>query len=479
MPSGLKFFSRIPCLVALILVPAVAVPADNQSLETLLAYLNSPNVNTRRDAARKLGERRVRTQLAVEALTTTVRRDQAYQVRIDAVEALGKIKDFSSVPELIGALKDSHRSVRSMAAWSLVALYTEHDIDFITNRREGWNVFNPFMDTSDHELVEPYIKVDPGIVKALGEVARTDKERDCRIAAVRALGVLRGWGAIPQLAEALNIDQDIRMDVIRSFIKIGDPTAGQYLIPFFRDSNQRIRTQSMVAAGLLRFRPAVDPLLSVYRLGPEKKGAMTRMAGAVKGVFAYNPPRDEAALWALSMIGDDRAEQTFAENIGDGNSTRRQYAFEGLARLAQTRYLDQVSRLVLKEGDADVKLAQHWALYKMGSRPNMRYLVKDLDTDREQQARTYLMEADSAADLYPYIKSSSKVVRRKIIEILGHIGDQSTIQELEPVARSSGAETSDIATLAIKRIEWRMSGRPRASSGIIRHDPAPGRAANR
>jgi HEAT repeat protein len=203
------------------------------------------------------------------------------------------------------------------------------------------------------------------------------------------------------------------------------------------------------------------------------------MAGAVKGVFAYNPPRDEAALWALSMIGDDRAEQTFAENIGDGNSTRRQYAFEGLARLAQTRYLDQVSRLVLKEGDADVKLAQHWALYKMGSRPNMRYLVKDLDTDREQQARTYLMEADSAADLYPYIKSSSKVVRRKIIEILGHIGDQSTIQELEPVARSSGAETSDIATLAIKRIEWRMSGRPRASSGIIRHDPAPGRAANR
>ena len=101
----------------------------------------------------------------------------------------------------------------------------------MTNRRTGWNLFNPFLDTSDHEIIEPYQVVDPAIITALGESAHQDHERDVRIAAIRALGVLRGSAAIPQLAAALNADQDVRIDVLRAFIKIGDPTAGPYLIP--------------------------------------------------------------------------------------------------------------------------------------------------------------------------------------------------------------------------------------------------------
>ena len=88
------------------------------------------------------------------------------------------------------------------------------------------------------------------------------------------------------------------------------------------------------------------------------------------------------------------------------------------------------------------------------------------------------MEIEDPSDLYPYIQSSSKAVRRRIIEILGRIGDQSTIKELEPVARSSGAETSDVATLAIKRIEWRMNGRPRASGEVMRRETAAPRPPN-
>ncbi|HEV8488000.1 MAG TPA: HEAT repeat domain-containing protein [Blastocatellia bacterium] len=478
MPSIFRAPTCVLSLFLLVGALAAAAPAETQSLETLLAYLKSPNIGTRSDAARKLGERRVRNQLAVESLSIAVRKDEAAEVRAEAVQALGKIKDFAAVPDMISALKDTDPSVRPRAVWSLVALYTEHDIDFITNRREGWNLFNPFLDTRDHEVIEPYQAVDPSIIRGLGESARGDRERDVRIASIRALGVLRGWGAIPQLAEALSADQDVRIEVIRTFIKIGDPTAGQYLIPFFHDSNQKVRTQAMVAAGLLKFRPAVAPLLSVYGLGPEKKGPVSKVTRAVKGVFTHNPPRDEAALWALSLIGDDRAEQTFVENIDDKNAMRRQYAFDGLARIAEKRYLDQISRLVLTEGDADVKLAQHWALYRMGSRPNIQYLIHDLDTDREEQARQYLMEIEDPSDLYPYIQSNSKVVRRRIIEILGRIGDQSTIKELEPVARSSGAETSDFATLAIKRIEWRMNGRPRAGGEVLRRDTAPPRAPN-
>jgi HEAT repeat protein len=234
----------------------------------------------------------------------------------------------------------------------------------------------------------------------------------------------------------------------------------------------------MVAAGMLKYRPAVEPLLSIYGLGPEKKGKISKVVGTVKGTLSYNPSRDEAALWALSLIGDERAEQTFVENMTDNDADRRQYAFEGLARIADPRYMDQISRLVLTEKNGDVKLAEQWALYRMGSRPNIQYVVRKLDTDQEHQARTYLLEANDPADLYPYIRSSNNDVRRKVIDILGRIGDGETVKELKPVAETSGKDTSNTATVAIKRIEWRLSGRPRANDSVLRRETRPRRAAN-
>jgi HEAT repeat protein len=453
-----------------------SVPAETQSLETLLAYLKSPNADTRRDAARKLGERREHNQLAVEALVSAVRKDDAAEVRTEAVKSLGLIKDFSALPDMLAAVKDSSIETRRIAIRSLVALYTEHDIEFITNMRSGWNVFNPFLDTNDHEIIEPYVVVNPAIITAIGDAARGDRDRTARIAAIRSLGVLRGAGAISQLAEALNADQDIRIEVLRAFIKIGDPSAGVHLIPFFRDSDQRVRTQAMVAAGMLKYRAAVEPLLSVYGLGPEKKGTVSKVTGKVKGALSYRPPRDEAALWALSLIGDDRAEQTFVENMDSEDGDRRQYAMEGLGRIADPRYLDQISRAILKEGNPDVRLSEYFAMYRMGARANIQFIVNKLDTDQEQQARTYLLEA-TPADLYPFIRSSSKVISQRVIEVLGRIGDQETVTELKPIAETSGKDTSNAATVAMKRIEWRLAGRPRANDAVVRGD-RPRRAGN-
>ncbi len=469
--------ARNLALIIAILSLALTAVAEQESLETLLAYLKSPVANTRRDAARKLGERRARTQLAVEALAVAARKDEDPRVRQEAIRSLGMIKDFSALSEMLDALKDVDRDVRRETIRGLVALYTEHNIDFIVNRRVGWNRFNPFLDTNDNETVEPYQRVDSSIINHLGDAARGDSDLDVRIVAIRAIGVLRGWGAVDKLGDALNADQDARIDVIRTFIKIGDESAGKYLIPFFRDSDRKVRTQAMVAAGLLKYRAAVEPLLSVYGLGPEKEGLMSKVGRKVRNPFSYTPARDEAALWALAMIGDVKAEQTFVENMADKDADRRQYAFEGLARIADSRHLDQTSRMILTESNNDVKLAQHWALYKMGSRPNIQQVVRKLDTYWAEQAREYLMEVDSPADLYPYLQSSNQKTRREVIAILGRIGDKETIRELEPIARSSGAETANAATVAIKRIEWRLSGRPRANDEVLTRE-RPRRTSN-
>ncbi|HYL97629.1 MAG TPA: HEAT repeat domain-containing protein, partial [Blastocatellia bacterium] len=192
----------------LALLPILAL-AQAQSNETLLAYLKSPNYETRRDAARKLGERRVRDQPAVEALAVAASKDEDPAVRAEAMHALGLIKNYSALNEMLGGLKDIDPDVRRAAIKSLVMLYTEHDIDFITNRRAGWNLLNPFLDTSDHEIIEPYTVVEPSIISGLGESAQADHDRNIRISAIRALGVLRGRAALPQLADALNADQEV------------------------------------------------------------------------------------------------------------------------------------------------------------------------------------------------------------------------------------------------------------------------------
>src|SRR6185436_6189635 len=311
-----------------------------------------------------------------------------------------------------------------------------------------------------------YILVDPRIIAALGESARGDKERDVRISAIRALGVLRGAGALTQLAEALTADQDVRIEVLRAFIKIGDPAAGPHLVPFFTDSDHKVRTQAMVAAGLLKYRPATEPLIAAYRLGPEKKGSMKKVTDKVKGRFTYLPPRDEAALWALSLLADERAEQIFAENLISYDGDRRQHAVEGRARLAKPQYRDQMSQLILTEDEGDVKLAKHFALYRRGSTPHLTYIIRTLATDQAPQARGYLLEANPV-DLYQFVHSNSKELRQGVIEVLGRTGDAETVKELEPVVRTSSSSTADAATVAIKRIEWRIAGRPRASDDVM------------
>jgi HEAT repeat protein len=458
-------------IVISVLLVSLTATAQEQSVETLLTYLKSPIALTRRDAARKLGDRRVKDKAVVEALVVAAGKDEDEEVRAEALRSLGLIKDFSALDAMVGGVKDADPQVRKSAIKALVSLYTEHDIDFITNKGTMWDWLNPFLDKDDHEIIPVYVTVDPGIIAALGESARSDSDRTNRLAAIRALGVLRGADALPQLADALTSDRGVRMDVFRAFIKIGDANAGPYLIPFFRDSDQKVRTQAMFAAGMLKSRDAVEPLLSIYGLGADKKGLVSIVTLKIKGRFEYLPPRDEAALWALSLIGDPRAEQVFEENLDEKSADRRQYAIEGLGRIGEHRYEDQLSRKILTEKNGDVKLAEHWAMYKMGDRGELQEVTRKLDSGQSDQARAYLLEVNNPADLYPYVESSSKYIRLSVIQILGQIGDQESLSVLKPVARNSGREISDAATVAIKSIEWRLSGHPNTTDSVLRGDP--------
>ncbi|HEU4387312.1 MAG TPA: hypothetical protein VFV34_05910, partial [Blastocatellia bacterium] len=100
-------------------------------------------------------------------------------------------------------------------------------------------------------------------------------------------------------------------------------------------------------------------------------------------------------------------------------------------------------------------------------------VVRALDSYQyEQLSRSYLMESDPA-DLYPHLHSSNKKIKKSVIEILGRTGNETTIEQLKPIVQASGPETTDLATVAMKRIEWRVNGHPRGGDDILQRESRP------
>ena len=68
--------------------------------------------------------------------------------------------------------------------------------------RAGAAVRARFSDTND-QVIDAFVLVRPDVIAALGQLARGGSSMDSRANACRAVGILRGQAAIPDLLEAL------------------------------------------------------------------------------------------------------------------------------------------------------------------------------------------------------------------------------------------------------------------------------------
>jgi len=421
--------------VAMIILLLVSLhgSALAQTTEELIANLRSPIVKTRLEAARKLGERRQRE--AAEPLARVLRTDTHADVRREAARALGLIKDEATLPALLAALSDAHREVRRAAILALVSFYIETNIEFITAERRGWQILNPFLSTYEATIVEPETKVDDRITQGLVRVALGDGDLGVRQAAVRAVGVLRATTAVPQLGRLFVGHSALRVEILKTFMKLGDPRAGPYIIPFLNDSDADVRKSALIAVGLLRIAEAVPKLIEVFER-----------------------PRDEEtarlALEALAHIGDRAAEKLFLQNLEHPLPGRRRFAAEGLARLGDASYIERISRLRLQERDRSVQLAQAFALYRLGRREFLEAIFQELDGGEHTQAAAYLLEVEPE-DLYPFLQRGSPRARRAVVEALGRIGSREAIEYLKPLLRAEDPDLVNATNLAIQRIERR------------------------
>ena len=432
--------TRLFWLMALVISTIGSAVAADPTIEQLKVQLKSPDPKVRVKAVQELANTASRE--AVPPLLTVVK-DLDDRVRLEAVRALGEFRDQSATTMLLDALKDSEEKVREAAIVALVSYYVEKDAEFVVTRvaKKVYGTVNPFSDKvgNDSTVVEPWVKVNPSIIEGIANMLR-DPSSPVRLDAARSLGVLRAEAAIPRMVEGMQTgDANLKIALLRSFYKIKQVNVEGSLLPYLNDADKNVRFETILTLGLLRSKQA-RPTLEGF----------------------YNQRKDEKlrkrALEALAMIGDPASMDIFRRNLKDPDSEYRQYAAEGLGRIANPSVTEDVSRAYLEEKKLNAQLAMSFALFQLGRREYLDKLVAGLgEMMHYQQAEVYLIEMGKpvAQDLTKFLDSPDERIRARTCYVLGVIGESSVAERIRPLMNDSDSSVVMEASTALRRLNSR------------------------
>ncbi len=148
----------------------------------------------------------------------------------------------------------------------------------------------------------------------------------------------------------------------------------------------------------------------------------------------------------------------FAQQLGSADPLLRRRSAEALARLAATEHLKLVQGYQVQEKNKDVRLALDWALYRMGRSEALFPIVRDLDSDRQEQAIGYLSELEAPDLLYPFLKKQNNAprVNAGLLKALARIGDAQTLELVKAFRESTQPFVAEAAEIAHDEIEKRL-----------------------
>src|SRR5580658_3834144 len=179
--------------------------------------------------------------------------DAAVDVRLEAVKAIAGIGTQRSLDPLIKACGDNDPEVQTRAVDGLVNFYVPGYLKTGLTaplRRAGSSIKGKFTDTNDL-VIDPYIQVRPEVIAAIGRLINTSSSLDTRTNAARAVGILRGREAVPDLEKALQSkDSDLIYESLVALEKIHDPSAGPSIAFLLHDLNEKVQITAIEATGL-------------------------------------------------------------------------------------------------------------------------------------------------------------------------------------------------------------------------------------
>ena len=170
--------------------------------------------------------------------------DSSIDVRIETVKALDDIGGPRSLDPLIKALNDVDPEVQIRATDGLVNFYVPGYLKTgltASIKRVGTSIKGHFTDTNDL-VIDTFVQVRPDVIEVLGKGAKGGASKDARANAARAIGILRGKAAIPDLIEAIRSkDDEVIYESLVALQKIRDPAAGPQIAFLLHDLKPRSR----------------------------------------------------------------------------------------------------------------------------------------------------------------------------------------------------------------------------------------------
>ena len=149
--------------------------------------------------------------------------------RIEAIRQLIALGGKDTIDPLIRGTRDADPEVQIQATDGLVNYYLPGYVKQGLGSslvRAGASIRAKFSDTND-QVIDAFVIVRPDVIAALGQLARGGGSLDARANACRALGILRGQAAVPDLLDALRTKDNRAMyEALIALQKIRDPQAG-------------------------------------------------------------------------------------------------------------------------------------------------------------------------------------------------------------------------------------------------------------
>jgi HEAT repeat protein len=377
-------------------------------------------------------------------------KDPDKEVRLEAVKQLVEIGSQHSLDPLLMATLDNDPEIQIRATDGLVNFYLPGYVKRGLSAslvKVGTSIKGHFTDTND-QVIDNYIKVRPDVVEALGKLARGGSRMDVRANAARAVGVLRGRAAVPDLLEALQSkDTDVIYESLNALQKIHDDSAATRLGFLLRDPNQKVQITAIETVGLLQNKAATPELIAVLNKSKDKKV-------------------QRAALTAIAMLPDNANREIYARYMRDKDDRLRAAAAEGYARLGNPADLPMLQKAWEEEKKTEPRLSAAFAMVMLGhveftEFSPLRYLVNTLNSaSYKGEAFAFLIEAARKPavriTLYEPMLTGTKEEKMQLAGVMARSGDSGTVPQLQKLSNDTDGDVAREGLRAMRELQARL-----------------------
>jgi HEAT repeat protein len=377
-------------------------------------------------------------------------KDPSTDVRIEAVKQIAEIGTLRSLDPLILATHDNEPEVQMRATDGLVNFFLPGYVQtgFAASvRRVGSNIKSKFTDTND-QVIDPFITVRPDVISALGALVRGGGAMDVRANAARAVGVLRGQAAVPDLVQALRSkDTGLLYESLVALQKIRDESAGPQIVFLLHDLNLKVRIAAIETTGLLRNKEAVPDLTETLNRAKDIKVR-------------------RAALTAMAMLPTDNSRPVYTTYLQDKDEKLRAAAAEGFARLRNPADLPMLEKAWQDEGKTPPRLSLAFAQVMLGKSElsefsPLRYLIDNLNSAAYKgEAQPFLVELARDDQVRKSIvgaaQAGTKDEKIGLARVLARSGDKDSVAVLQKLSNDADGEVAQEGLRALRSLQARL-----------------------